>query len=103
MMKAQRGRVALLAAAAAIVLAGPALAQKRGGVLKIEHMDNPPSASIHEEATVSTVVPFMSLYNNLVMFDQHVAKNSLQSIVPDLATSWEWKDNGTKLVFKTRD
>ena len=41
-------------------------------------MDNPPSASIHEEATVSVPVPFMSVYNNLVMFDQHVPKNSLE-------------------------
>src|SRR6187402_3897523 len=93
-----------LAAVAAFILASnPVLAQKSGGVLKIEHMDNPPSASIHEEATVSVAVPFMSVYNNLVMFDQHVPKNSLQSIVPDLATSWEWKDGGTKLVFKLRD
>jgi peptide/nickel transport system substrate-binding protein len=65
-------------------IAGPAAAQKSGGVLKIQHMDTPPSASIHEEATVSVAVPFMSLYNNLVMFDQRVAKNSLDSIVPDL-------------------
>ena len=27
----------------------------------------------------------MGVFNNLVMFDQHVAQNSLQSIVPDLA------------------
>jgi peptide/nickel transport system substrate-binding protein len=102
-MKAQRGRVALLAAAAAFALAVPAMAQKSGGVLKMQHMDNPPSASIHEEATVSVAVPFMSVYNNLVMFDQQVPKNSLQSIVPDLATSWEWTDGGRKLVFKTRE
>ena len=55
-MKTQRGRVALLAAVAAVAFAGPASAQKSGGVLKIQHMDNPPSASIHEEATVSTVM-----------------------------------------------
>jgi peptide/nickel transport system substrate-binding protein len=47
-----------LAAAAAIVsVSSPSLAQKAGGVLKIQHMDTPPSASIHEEATVSSVVP----------------------------------------------
>ena len=28
----------------------------------------------------------MGVFNNLVMFDQHVPQNSLQSIVPDLAT-----------------
>jgi len=97
------GRVAWLVAALSLLVAGPAAAQKSGGVLRIQHMDSPPSASIHEEATVSVAVPFMSLYNNLVMFDQHVPKNSLDSIVPDLATSWAWQDDGTKLVFKTRD
>jgi peptide/nickel transport system substrate-binding protein len=46
-MKTQRGRLALLAAMAAVAFAGPASAQKSGGILKIQHMDNPPSASIH--------------------------------------------------------
>ena len=102
-MLSKSGRVAWLVAALSLLVAGPAAAQKSGGVLRIQHMDSPPSASIHEEATVSVAVPFMSLYNNLVMFDQHVPKNSLDSIVPDLATSWAWQDDGTKLVFKTRD
>src|SRR6186997_3393752 len=101
-MKAQRGRIAWLAAAAALAFAGPAMAQKHGGVLKIQHMDNPPSASIHEEATVSVAMPFMALYNNLVVFDQHVARNSLESVVPDLATSWAWSADGKALSFKLR-
>ena len=88
---------------AGVTTASAASAQKAGGVLKIQHMDTPPSASIHEEATVSVAVPFMALYNNLVMFDQHVARNSLDSIVPDLATSWSLKDDGRTLVFKVRD
>ena len=88
-MKTQRGRFALLAAMAAVAFTNPASAQKSGGILKIQHMDNPPSASIHEEATVSVPVAFMSVYNNLVLFDQHVPKNSLKSIVPELATKWE--------------
>src|SRR4051812_47114382 len=102
-MKAQRGRVAWLAVATAVAFAGPAMAQKHGGVLKIQHMDNPPSASIHEEATVSVPAAFMSVYNNLVLFDQHVPRNSLQSIVPELATKWEWQDGYTKLVFSIRE
>jgi peptide/nickel transport system substrate-binding protein len=102
-MKAKGRRLALFAAMAVLASAFPANAQKHGGVLKIEHMDNPPSASLLEEATVSVAVPFMSVYNNLVMFDQHVAKSSLQSIVPDLATKWEWKDGGKTLVFTTRE
>ena len=86
----------------ALSATSPAGAQKSGGILKIQHMDTPPSASIHEEATVSVAVPFMSLYNNLVMFDQNVAKNSFESIVPDLATGWSWSSDGNKLAFKLR-
>jgi peptide/nickel transport system substrate-binding protein len=102
-MKIRKGCLVLCAAAAAVGLAmGGAQAQKYGGVFKIQHMDNPPSASIHEEATVSVAVPFMAVFNNLVMFDQHVAKNSLESVVPDLAESWAWRDEGRTLAFKLR-
>ncbi|HEY2612725.1 MAG TPA: peptide ABC transporter substrate-binding protein, partial [Reyranella sp.] len=85
-----------------MMTAGAGWAQKAGGVLKIQHMDTPPSASIHEEATVSVVVPFMGLFNNLVIFDQNVARNSFDSIVPDLATSWSWSGDGKQLAFKLR-
>jgi peptide/nickel transport system substrate-binding protein len=75
---------------------------KHGGILKIYHRDSPPSASIHEEATYSTVIPFMPIFNNLVMYKQDVAQNSFQSIVPDLASSWSWSEEGTELTFKLR-
>ena len=102
-MKIQNGCFALAGVVAFVIAtAGAAWAQKAGGILKIQHMDTPPSASIHEEATVSMVVPFMALFNNLVMFDQNVAKNSFESIVPDLATSWTWSDDGKQLAFKLR-
>src|SRR5690606_35596189 len=67
-----------------IIGADAALAQKSGGILKVYHRDNPPSASIHEEATNSTVMPFMDVYNNLVIFDQTVARQSMDTIIPDL-------------------
>jgi peptide/nickel transport system substrate-binding protein len=102
-MKIQNGCFALAGVMAfAIATAGAGWAQKAGGVLKIQHMDTPPSVSIHEEATVSVVVPFMGLFNNLVMYDQNVAKNSFDSIVPDLATSWSWNGDGKQLAFKLR-
>ncbi|HQS18301.1 ABC transporter substrate-binding protein [Reyranella sp.] len=103
-MKVAKTRfVSICIAAALIGWSGTGWAQKSGGTLRIQHMDTPPSASIHEESTVSVAVPFMAIYNNLVVFDQNVPKNSLESIVPDLATGWETKDEGRKLVFKTRD
>lgn len=101
-------RFARIAAPAALLLAAflagaPAFAQKAGGILKMYHRDSPASASIHEEATFSTVTPFMGLFNNLVMYKQDVAQNSMDSIVPDLASSWSWSPDHTKLTFKLRE
>jgi peptide/nickel transport system substrate-binding protein len=89
--------VALIAALAGI---GPAAAQKPGGTLRSYIWDNPPSASIHEEATISTVFPFMPVFNNLVVFDQTKLESSLDTIVPDLALSWTWDAAKTRLTFK---
>jgi peptide/nickel transport system substrate-binding protein len=80
----------------------PALAQKTGGVLKISFFDNPASMSLHEEATGAALRPMMGVFNNLVMYDQHVAQNSPESIIPDLATSWSWSEDGKELTFPLR-
>ncbi|MCX7363720.1 MAG: ABC transporter substrate-binding protein, partial [Alphaproteobacteria bacterium] len=99
------GKLAALPLALFILIAGSSLAsaQKQGGTRKVTHRDNPPSASIHEEATISTVMPFMSIYNNLVMFDPTSKQNAPDKIVPDLATEWKWSEDGTKLTFKLRE
>ena len=87
----------------AVLVAGtPAAAQKQSGTLKYYHRDNPPTTSIHEEATVSTVNPFMAVFNNLVLFDQGKPVNSLETIVPDLAESWTWSADRKRLTFKLR-
>ncbi len=67
------------------------------------HRDNPPSASILEEATNSTVIPFMPVMNNLVIFDQSKPQNGADDIVPDLARSWSWSADGKELTFKLQD
>src|SRR5262245_65991151 len=85
---------------AAATLAAPALAQKQGGTLQILHRDSPPSMSIHEEATISTSMPMMGVFNNLVTFDPKEKQNKLSNIVPDLAESWSWSAEQTKLQFK---
>ncbi len=79
-----------------------AQAQKMGGTLRIWLIDSPASMSIHEEATVVAERPVMGVFNNLVMFDQHIKQNSLSSIVPDLATDWTWDEDGTRLTFHLR-
>jgi peptide/nickel transport system substrate-binding protein len=64
----------LLGALSALSLAvQPALAQKSGGVLKISFFDNPAGMSLHEEPTGAALRPMMGVFNNLVMYDQHVA------------------------------
>src|SRR5262249_31319046 len=89
--------------AAIVSLGAPqASAQKSGGVLRITHRDSPASMSIHEEGTISVVLPMMGVFNNLVMFDPHIPQNSLEGIVPDLATKWTWSEDGRKLTFLLR-
>ena len=74
----------------------------QGGILRMYHRDSPGSASIHEGATYSVNIPFMPVFNNLVIFDQNVAQNSTESIVPDLAESWAWSADKKTLTFKLR-
>jgi peptide/nickel transport system substrate-binding protein len=92
----------LAVALAASVTAASAQQPKSGGTLRMYHRDNPPTTSIHEEATVSTVNPFMAVFNNLVLFDQAKPRNSLDVIVPDLAESWNWSADKKTITFKLR-
>ena len=62
----------LFIAFGALIAAAPAVAEKSGGVLKVQHWDSPASMSILEEATYSTVVPVMEVMNNLVIYKQDV-------------------------------
>jgi peptide/nickel transport system substrate-binding protein len=96
-------KLPIVAAAAGLLLIGtPALAQKPGGTLKMYFFDSPASMSIHEEATIASQGPMMGVFNNLVMYDQHVAQSGMNSIVPDLATEWSWEEDKTALTFKLR-
>jgi len=83
-------------AGAIFVFAGGAWAQKSGGVLRITHRDSPASMSIHEEGTISVVLPMMGVFNNLVVFDPHARQN-------DLAKSWTWSEDGKRLTFALRE
>ena len=94
-----RALTAAVVFVAAMTAANATLAQKQGGILKLSHFDSPASMSILEEATRAAEEPAMAVMNNLVIYDQHVAQNSLESIVPDLATKWEWSEDGKELTF----
>src|SRR6516162_5552136 len=80
----------------------PGFAQKSGGVLRVHAIDSPPSLSMHEEIDAVPARATMGIFNNLVMFDQHVKQNSITSVVPDLATGWSWSEDGTELTFALR-
>ncbi len=102
MKRGLRGFAATAALLVALCAWDTASAQKRGGILRMYSIDSPASMSILEEATIFAQGPMMGVFNNLVMFDQHVKQNSLKSIVPDLASSWLWNEEGTELTFKLR-
>jgi len=87
----------LLAAA----LAGSATdaADQHGGILKIGHFDSPASMSMLEESTVAVNRPMMGVFNNLVIFKQDEPQNTPDDIIPELATSWSWSEDGTELTF----
>jgi peptide/nickel transport system substrate-binding protein len=100
-----RTRLALAAAAAlslGLLTVFPAEAQKRGGILRQWLLDSPASMSILEEATIVAQRPVMGVFNNLVLYDQHIRQNSPETIRPDLATSWSWSEDGTELTFPLR-
>jgi peptide/nickel transport system substrate-binding protein len=96
-LRASVAAVSMLALATA-----PAFAQKSGGTLRLYHNDNPPSASLHEEATIASVTPFAAIFNNLIVFDPGRPHESLETVIPDLAESWSWDATNTRLTFKLR-
>jgi peptide/nickel transport system substrate-binding protein len=81
---------------------GGAYAQKPGGTLRVLLPDTPPSPSPLEEITVSVAVPMMGVFNNLVIYDQSVARNTFDSIRPELATDWTVSEDGREVRFNLR-
>src|SRR5260370_5725207 len=102
MKRLVRGFVVIGCLLTNVLVAHAAVAQKSGGILKVYDRDSPASMSILEEGTNSTEIPMMGVFNNLVMYDQHVPQNSLSTIVPDLATEWSTSEDGKQLTFHLR-
>ncbi|HEX3864270.1 MAG TPA: ABC transporter substrate-binding protein [Stellaceae bacterium] len=91
------------ATAGALLLAispsASAIAQQSGGILRVGHFDSPASMSMLEESTVAVNRPMMGVFNNLVMFPQDEPQNTLDAIIPELATGWTWSEDGTELTM----
>jgi len=94
--------VAAATAVALVLAGGTAAAQKSGGVLRVHLWDSPPNMSMLDGANPLAARTLMPVFNNLVMFDQHAKQSRLDAIVPDLATSWTWNEDGTELTFRLR-
>src|SRR5262245_12101004 len=92
----------LLAVLLLLIGQGAALAEKHGGILTVVAQDSPGGLSMLEEATIYSMGQMAGVFNNLIMFDQHVKQNSMDSIVPDLATGWSWSDDGRALILPLR-
>jgi peptide/nickel transport system substrate-binding protein len=91
--------VCVLAAASAW---GAGAAPKAGGVLNAMHREDPPSLSIHEEATISTNWAMMPCYSNLVLFNPLRGQENGSTLIGELAEKWEWRDGGRALAFTLR-
>src|SRR5215467_10536282 len=100
MMK--RGLRVLASAGTLLLLSTASSAQKPGGTLKIGHFDSPASMSMLEESTAAVNRPMMGIFNNLVMYKQDELQNTADTIVPDLATNWNWSEDYTELTFPLR-
>jgi peptide/nickel transport system substrate-binding protein len=81
---------------------GASPAPKYGGVLNAMHREDPPSLSIHEEATISTNWGVMPCYSNLVIFNPLRGHESAATIIGELAEKWAWGDDGRTLAFTLR-
>jgi ABC-type dipeptide transport system, periplasmic component len=80
----------------------PTWAQKRGGILRLASPAARPTCRSTSRSTIFAEMPMMGVFNNLIVFDQHKPQVSLDTIVPDLATSWSWNDDDTALTFQLR-
>jgi peptide/nickel transport system substrate-binding protein len=93
---------ALCGVLAGLALVMPAGAQQRGGTLKIGHFDSPASMSMLEESSAAVNRPMMGVFNNLVLYKQDELQNTPDSIIPELATGWNWSEDGIELTFPLR-
>jgi len=66
-----------------------------GGVLRVALAGDPPSLDMHQEQTFMVTIPMSTVYNTLVMFDQH----QYPKIIGDLAPSWTVSDDGMTWTF----
>ncbi|MGE5268622.1 MAG: ABC transporter substrate-binding protein [Thiohalocapsa sp.] len=80
-------------------LAAPEPNPKRGGMLRYGITMRPPHFDIHQSGTINTLAAMAVMYDNLIRRDP---RDSGQTIIPDLAHSWEITKDGKTYTFHLR-
>jgi ABC-type transport system substrate-binding protein len=80
-------------------LRAPEPSAKRGGVLRYGLLSAPAHFDVHQSGTVSNIGTQGCMYDNLIRRDP---RDSGQSIIPDLAHSWEITQDGKTYTFLLR-
>lgn len=82
------------------MLAAPEANAKKGGVLRYGITMRPPHLDFHQSGTVNNLGSQGCMYDNLVRRNPN---DSGQTIIPDLAHSWEISKDGTSYTFHLRE
>ena len=81
-------------------LSAPEANPKRGGVLRIGELNRPPHFDMHQSGTVGNIGTQGCMFDNLIRRDP---RNGGQTIIPDLAHSWEIAKDGRTYTFHLRE
>ena len=81
-------------------LAAPEPNPKRGGVLRYAITSRPPHFDVHQSGTINSLGAQGCMFDNLVRRDP---RDSGQTIIPDLAHSWEISRDGKTYTFHLRE
>src|SRR3954471_16080341 len=72
---------------------------KRGGVLRVCCLSRQPHFDIHQSGTFSNISTQACMFDNLIRRDP---RDGGQTIIPDLAHSWDISKDGTSYTFMLR-
>jgi peptide/nickel transport system substrate-binding protein len=75
----------------------------RGGQLMFALGGDPPNLDMHANSTYLVNMSMAPIYNNLVQFDPAQAQEKPDSIIGDLAKSWEQSGDGLTYTFKLNE
>jgi len=77
----------------------PAEMVKRGGTLRMHIAAEPPNFDMHANSTYAVNNAISPVFNMLVQFDPAIEDESIDTIIPDLAESWEVTNEGQTYAF----